>query len=107
MEKTKLDSFGFTGLASRRCVSDDQWASPNVSQCETIEQTRLRMRTVELNNLVNAILSGDMTVMFVPEDVVGITTELKDITNATQPLLPNDIISSANSSALVLDTILT
>ena len=59
---------------------------------------------MELSNLVNAIFSDedrDMMVMFVPEDVVEITTELNEITTTTQPLLPNDIASSA----LVLDTI--
>ncbi|XP_065911114.1 adhesion G protein-coupled receptor L3-like [Dysidea avara] len=94
------------GLASRRCDGDDQWASPNVSQCQTIEQIRLRMRAEELRSLVNNIFiaeNRDMTVMFIPEDVVDITTELDEITTTTQPILPNDISSSAEA----LDTILT
>jgi len=103
-------------MASRRCVGDNQWESANVSQCETIDLIRLRNRTVELNSLVTATLSSEdrnVTVMFDPEDVVDIitemneiTTELKEITTTTQPLLPNDITSSATSSALILDTIL-
>ena len=36
-----------------------------------------------------------MTTKFMPEDEVDITTELDEITNTTQPTLPNDISSSA------------
>ncbi|XP_065903420.1 uncharacterized protein [Dysidea avara] len=95
------------GLASRRCVSDDQWASPDVSQCQTIEQIRLLMRAVELSNLVNNTITSenrDLTVMFMPEILVEIATELDEITNPSesQPLLPNDI----SSSAITLDIII-
>ena len=96
------------GLASRRCVSDDQWTSPNVSQCQTIGQIRLLMRAVELSNLVNNTITSedrDLTVMFMPETLVEIAIELNEITNLSesQPLLPNDI----SSSAITLDIITT
>jgi len=66
------------------------------------------MRAEELSNLVNSIFSAedrDMTVMFMPELIVEIASELDEITNnlESQPLLPNDI----SSSAITLDIILT
>ena len=96
------------GLASRRCISADQWASPNVSQCQTIEQISLMMRAEELSNLVNSTFAADdrdMTVMFMPELIVEIASELDEITNTSesQRLLPNDI----SSSAITLDIIIT
>ena len=97
----------FTGLASRICISDDQWASPNVSQCQTIEQIRLMMRAEELSNLVSSAFSAedrDMTVMFMPELIVEIVVELDEITNnlESQPLLTNDITSSAITLSVIL-----
>jgi len=66
------------------------------------------MRAKELSNLVNSTFSAedrDMTVMFMPELIVEIASELDEITNnsESQPLLPNDI----SSSAITLDIILT
>jgi len=97
-----------TGLATRKCVGEDEWSSPNVSQCQTIEQIRLMTRALELLDLVNNTFIADdrdMTVMFMPEEIVDITNELNEITdtNFSQPLLPNDVSSSAE----VLDITIT
>ena len=94
----------FAGLTSRRCDCDNQWASPNVSQCQTIEQITQRMRAVELSTVVENVFVAedrDKTVMFMPEDVLDLIAEVEEITNTSQPLLPNDI----SISAKILDTI--
>ena len=101
------NSVCFTGNASRICISNDQWASPNVSQCQTIEQIQLMMRAKELSNLVNRTFSAEdinMTVMFMPEQIAEIAIELNEITNnsESQPLLPNDISSSAITLSIIL-----
>ena len=76
-----------------------------MSQCRTVEQLRLEMRAEELASLVqNRFVneSRDLTQTFMPEVVENIADELQEITNTTQPLLPNDVSSAANT----LDTII-
>ena len=96
-----------TEFATRKCVGEDVWASPNVSQCQTIEQIRLMMRALELLDLVNNTFVADdrdMTVMFMPVEIIDITNELNEITdtNVLQPLLPNDISSSAEILNIII-----
>jgi len=97
-----------TGLATRKCVGEDKWTSPNISHCQTIEQIRLMMRALKLLDVVNNTFIADdrdMTVMFMPEEIIDITNELSEITdrNVSRPLLPNDVSSSAE----VLDITIT
>ena len=89
-----------TGFATRQCINNDQWGSPNVSQCRTVEQIRLEMRAEELVNLVQDMFvddDRDLTQIFVPEVVEEIADELQEITDTIQPLLPNDATSAANT----------
>jgi len=65
------------------------------------------MRAEQLSNLVNSTFSAedrDMTVMFMPELLVEIAVELHEITNnfESQPLLTNDITSSAITLSVIL-----
>jgi len=58
------------------------------------------MRAEELLNLVDNIFvdeDRDLTQTFMPEIVEDIANELEGITNTTQPLLPNDVSSAANT----------
>ena len=94
------------GLARRECIANDTWDSPNVTECRTVEQIRLEMRADELVNLVDSIFvdeDRDLTETFMPEIVEDIANELEGITNTTQPLLPNDVSSAANTlDAIIL-----
>ena len=83
----------------RNCLQNNEWASPNVSQCRTIEQIRLEMRAEELVTLVNSIYINDdrdLTQTFMPEVLEDIADQLQEITNTT-PLLPNDVASAAKT----------
>ncbi|XP_065910282.1 uncharacterized protein [Dysidea avara] len=94
-----------TGLATRQCIRDGQWASPNVSQCQTVEQIRLMERAAELSNLVDNIFRAenrDLTQMFMPEVVAEIVDDLGAITNSTQPILPRDVTSTAETLDVVI-----
>ena len=93
------------GISTRQCNQDGDWETPNVSQCRTVEQIRLEMRAEELNTLVaNTFLADDrdLTVVFMPEVVEEIADELNEITNTSTPLLPNDVISTANTLNIVI-----
>lgn len=97
--------FIFVGFATRECVDARQWGAPNVSQCQTVEQIRLLMRAEELSDLVDDIFSSDdrdLTLMFEPEILVDITDDLEDITNTSQPILPNDVNSATETLSIVL-----
>ena len=93
------------GIATRRCGQNGDWESPDVSECQTVEQIRLEMRAEELNNLVaNTFVDEDrdLTQTFMPEVVVDIADELNDITNTSTPLLPNDVTSTANTLNIIV-----
>ena len=63
------------------------------------------MRAEELNNLVaNTFVDEDrdLTQTFMPEVVVDIADELNDITNTSNPLLPNDVTSTANTLNIII-----
>ena len=93
------------GFATRVCVSERQWGAPNVSECQTVEQIRLLMRAEELDQLVNDIFTAedrDLTQTFESEVIVEITDDLADITNTTQPILPNDVNSATETLNIVL-----
>ena len=94
-------------MATRKCIGDDLWADPDVLQCQTIEQAILMMRAEELNNIVSSSLifeDRDMTVEFMPKLLVEIATELDEITDTSksQPLLRNDITTSAITLNIVI-----
>jgi len=70
-----------------------------------VEQIRLEMRAEELNTLVtNTFVDDDrdLTQTFMPEVVADIANELNDITNISTPLLPNDVISTANTLDIII-----
>jgi len=88
------------GFATRQCLGDNQWDSPNVSQCITIKQRILEIRAEELVNLVDG---RNLTQTFIPEAVVDIADELQEITNTTQPLPPNVVFSAANTLDSIIE----
>ena len=45
---------------------------------------------------------GGFTEAFMPEDVVAIADQLNEITNTSTPLLPNDIILTANTLNIII-----
>ena len=93
------------GLAFRQCDQNGNWQSPNVSQCQTVEQITLQARAEELNTLVeNTFVNNDrdLTQVFMPEDVADIANQLNEITNTSNPLLPNDVISTANTLDIII-----
>jgi len=100
------EAFSSVGLAKRVCLANDTWGSPNVTECRTVEQIRLEMKADELVNLIDSIFVNedrDLTQTFMPEVVEDIADELEEITNTTQPLLPNDVSSAANTvNAIIL-----
>jgi len=96
----------YKGIATRQCLGDNQWGSPNVSQCRTIEQTILEMRAEELVDIVENMFINDdrdLTQTFMPEVVVDIADELQEITSTTQPLVPNDVSSAANTLDAIIE----
>ena len=93
------------GFAYRQCDQNGDWQSPNVSQCQTVEQIRLQERAKELSTLVENTFvddNRDLTQVFMPEVVVDIANELNEITNTTTPLLPNDVASTANTLDIII-----
>jgi len=77
-----------------------------VSQCRTIEQVRLEMRAEELAILVgNTFVNEDrdLTQTFMPEVLEDVADELLEAANTTQPLLPNDVSSVANTLDDILE----
>jgi len=80
----------------RNCSQNGQWNAPDVSNCSTAEQRMLETRAKKLVNLVNNE-DKNLTQAFIPEEVEDIADELQEITNTTQPLLPNDVSSAANT----------
>ncbi|XP_065903440.1 uncharacterized protein [Dysidea avara] len=96
------------GLATRQCLGVDHWSTPDVSQCATVDQIRLEMRAEELRYIAQGIFVNedrDLTQTFMPEVVEDIADELQEITNTTQPLLPNDVSSAANTLDAIIEVI--
>ena len=84
----------FTGLATRRCVDIDMWEDPDVSNCTTVEQTRLSSQITDVQRVVANILNNetrDLTERFESELVINIASELNVVTNSSTPLVPNDV----------------
>ena len=70
-----------------------------------MEQITLQARAEELNTLVeNTFVNNDrdLTQVFMPEDVADIANQLNEITNTSNPLLPNDVISTANTLDIII-----
>jgi len=90
----------FTGLAARKCVGIDKWTDPDVSNCITIEQIRLRSQIKNVEHIVDNILSNntrDLTERFDSQLIVKIAGELNIATNTLIPLFPNDVIQTVNT----------
>ena len=90
------------GIATRQCNQNGEWEAPDVSQCRTVELTRIEMRAEELIAFVTINDDGDLTENFIPEDVVNLADQLNEITNTSTPLVPNDIISTANTLNIII-----
>ena len=100
-----IRTYVFLGFATRQCNENGDWEDPDVSECQTVEQIRLNMRAEVLNNLVLNMFvdeDRDLTQTFMPEIVVELADELNEITNTTTPLLPNDVISTANTLNIII-----
>ena len=63
------------------------------------------MRAEELNDLVTTMFlddDRDLTGTFMPEIVIEIADDLNAITNTSNPLLPNDVASTANTLNIII-----
>ena len=96
-----------TGNATRPCLSNGQWGAPDVSECRTVKQIMLEMRAQELARFVkNRFVNEDRVwaqSSFTPKTIVDIADEQEEITNTTQPLLPNDASSAANTLDYIIE----
>ena len=69
---------------------------------------RIETRAEELITVVTNMSSddngdfGDFADTFMSEDVVNIADRLNEITNTSTPLVPNDIISTANTLNIII-----
>ena len=84
----------FAGLASRECIDIDMWGDPDVSNCTTVEQTRLASQITDVQRVVANILNNetrDLTERFESQLVINIASELNVVTNSSTPLVPNDV----------------
>ena len=101
------------GNASRECISDNDWAAPNVSQCSTTAFTLFQTQLNEIlenitnerkpNDIPGSSTSVNTTEAFDPlGTLINVTTEIIDTMNTTIPILPNDISTIVN----ILETIL-
>jgi len=86
----------FVGLATRRCVQDNQWDNNiNVTQCNTVELVLLNDRANDLGDTLrnnNNIINRDVLI-----EVQAISEELTILTDTPDtPLVPNDL-STTNS----------
>jgi len=89
-----MDCMKFAGLASRECDDNGVWADPDVSDCTTVEQTRLASQITDVQRVVANILSNetrDLTERFESQLVIDIVSELYVVTNSSSPLVPNDV----------------
>ena len=71
-----------------------------MSDCRSVELIRLEAQAREVERIIFNLLSTDnrdLTIIFNPEVVLSIGTQLGDITNTTHPLVPKDISSAANT----------
>ena len=87
----------FAGLASRKCIGNNRWGSVSVSNCQTVEISRIESRAKELRNIVQKKYSrtSDMTHTFSIEIVLETIEQLENVTLASQPILPMDLSSIA------------
>ena len=93
------------GIATRQCNSNGDWESPDVSECQSVEQIRLEMRAEELNILVMNTFANeerDLTQTFMQEVVVDIADKLSKITSTSTRLLPKDVISATNTLNIIV-----
>lgn len=97
--------YKYLGFAFRLCDQNGAWRNPNVSECQTIEQITLERRAEELNTLITNTFTDnnrDVTQSFMPESLVNIASELKNITNMSTSILPNDVSSTANTLDIII-----
>lgn len=88
------------GNATRECVNNNSWETPNVSQCRTIELIRLQ---AQARNLSNSSQQNGQKSMAMKNDTVenlemllSITADTNNVINSTYPILPSDICSVVN-----------
>ena len=70
-----------------------------------MEQIRLQARAEELNTLVERTFVNtdqDRRQVFMPEVVADIANELNEITNTSNPLLPNDVTLTAKTLNIII-----
>ena len=81
------------GFAHRKCLGNNQWESPNISMCQTVEILRFLERAKELSALYQRINSdnSDRTRTFRLKDMREIIYRLVTVINVEQPVLPNDL----------------
>ncbi|XP_065903381.1 adhesion G protein-coupled receptor L3-like [Dysidea avara] len=80
-------------FAHRKCLGNNQWESPNISVCQTVEILRFLERAKEFSALYQRINSdnSDRTRTFRLKDMQEIIDRLVTVINVEQPVLPNDL----------------
>ena len=88
------------------------WQPPNVSECSTVEITRITEEVENLNAIFEATQNSsnsDRTVMVDPEVLESITGELASVTEKdenTTSFLPNDLEDTIDTLGTILRYIL-
>lgn len=93
----------FVGFASRNCLGNNGWGSVSVSNCQTVEISRIESRIKELRSIVQMRYNrtSDRTRTFSIEIVLETIKQL-NVTLASQPILPMDLPSIARILRIVL-----
>ena len=84
-----------TGLiATRRCLKDGIWSSPNVSNCQSPVYRELE---AEVESITSTTMNITTLVMF--------TSELSDITTMERAILPQDIVTASNILTTIIELV--
>ena len=88
------------------CIGNNRWATPDVSQCRTIELTALQAQVQRLFDIsrIKEVINCTVCLfrLMDPQRLINITTMLRNLTNTARPLLQNDIPTIVN----ILDAVL-
>jgi len=68
--------------ATRKCSEDNEWESPDVFTCESESFKMLETKVQNMNQPNTTTL-------------ISYADELKTITNASQPILPRDVLTAS------------
>ena len=75
--------------ATRRCLESGTWSLPDVSNCQSTE-------FIELESKINLTTTDVMTLLMY-------TSELSNITDTEQAILPKDVVTASNILTKILE----